>query len=145
MPFAIDTHAAVRELENGGFEPNQAEALVSIINGAADAQVTKADFKALEDRSKADFKALRADFKALRADFKALEDQSKADFKALEDQSKADFKELRADFEDKFATKADLLATTAGLKTEIAVAVNKILLGVLAIAGLLFAALKLWP
>lgn len=45
MAFSLDTHAAVRNLEKHGFEPAQAEAIVSTISNA-DARVdlvTKAD------------------------------------------------------------------------------------------------------
>ncbi len=54
-------------------------------------------------------------------------------------------------FDDSVATKADLAtlkadltAVKADLRTELATAVNRILLAQLAIAGLLFAALKLF-
>ncbi len=54
-------------------------------------------------------------------------------------------------FDDSVATKADLAALKADLqqvkaelKTELATAVNRMLLAQLAIAGLLFAALKLF-
>lgn len=109
----IDTHAAFRELENGGFNTEQAEALVRVINGATGEQATKADIEKLRSEFKADMQALRNDFKA-------------------------DMQELRNDFKDQFATKADV-------KAEIAIATNKMLLGAFGIAGLLFAALKLFP
>ena len=54
-------------------------------------------------------------------------------------------KELREDFKDQFATKADLRAAISEVKADIAVATNKMLLGAFGIAGLLFAALKLFP
>ena len=47
-------------------------------------------------------------------------------------------------FDDSVATKADLQQVKAELKTELATAVNRMLLAQLAIAGLLFAALKLF-
>ena len=70
---------------------------------------------------------------------------TKADVQMLRDDFKADMKELRDDFIDRFATKAALLATKAELKAEIAGATNKMLVGALGMAGLLFAALKLFP
>ena len=120
----IDTHAAFRELENGGFNTEQAEALVRVINGATGEQATKADIEKLRSEFKADMQALRNDFKA--------------DMQALRNDFKADMQELRNDFKDQFATKADV-------KAEIAIATNKMLLGAFGIAGLLFAALKLFP
>ena len=108
----IDTHAAVRKLENGGFETEQAEALVEVINGVAGEQATKEDLK-----------VVREDIKVLREDFKG------------------DLKELREDFKDQFATKADF----AKLETKIETVSNRMLFALIAVAGLLFAALRLWP
>ena len=42
----MDTHAAFRELENGGFEARQAEALVRVISRSDSELVTKADLAA---------------------------------------------------------------------------------------------------
>ena len=108
----IDTHAAVRKLENGGFETEQAEALVEVINGVAGEQATKEDLR-----------IVREDFKELREDFKG------------------DIRKLREDFKDQFATKADF----AKLETKVEAVSNRMLLALIAVAGLLFAALKLWP
>lgn len=84
----MDTHAAFRELENGGFEAKQAEALVRVIGRSDSKLVTKADLA---------------------------------------------------------AHKVDLKAEIAALKAEIAAMANKVIVGTFAVAGLLFAALKLWP
>lgn len=97
----IDTHAAVRKLENGGFETEQAEALVEVINGVAGEQATKEDLKVVRE----------------------------------------DIKVLREDFKDQFATKADF----AKLETKIETVSNRMLFALIAVAGLLFAALRLWP
>ena len=88
----MDTHAAFRELENGGFEARQAEALVRVISRSDSELVTKADLTA-----------------------------HKADIDAA------------------------LIVLKADLKAEIAAMANKMIVGALAVAGLLFAALKLWP
>ena len=119
----IDTHAAVRKLENGGFETEQAEALVEVINGVAGEQATKEDLK-----------VVREDIKVLREDFKG-------DIKELREDFKGDLKELREDFKDQFATKADF----AKLETKIETVSNRMLFALIAVAGLLFAALRLWP
>lgn len=87
----MDTHAAFRELENGGFEARQAEALVRVIGRSDSELVTKADLAA-----------------------------HKADIDAA------------------------LTVLKADLKAEIAAMANKMIVGALAVAGLLFAALKLW-
>ena len=120
----MDTHTAFRELENGGFDAKQAETLIRIINGGTGEQATKADIQELRQDFKADIQELRQDFKA--------------DIQEIRQDFKAGLKELREDFKGQFATKAEL-------KAEIAIATNKMLLGALGIAGLLFAALKLFP
>ena len=63
--------------------------------------------------------------------------------KAFDDSvaTKADLAALKADIA---AVKAELKQDNADLRTELATAVNRILLAQLAIAGLLFAALKLF-
>ena len=119
----IDTHAAVRKLENGGFETQQAEALVDVINGVAGEQATKDDIKALRE----DFKDLRGDFNA------ALKEQGNEFSAALKDQ--------REDFNNRFAAREDF----AKLETRIEAATKKVLVALMAGGGLLFAALKLWP
>ena len=164
----MDTHAAFRELENGGFDAKQAEALVSVLNGTTGDQASTADLKELgegvnglrgdvkelregSNRLQGDVKELRDDFSRLQGDVKELRDDFKdlqgnvnrlqGDVKDLREgfnRFQDDFKELKDDLKDQFATKADLRA-------EVAVGINKVLFGVLAIAGLLFAALQLWP
>ena len=115
----LDTHAAFRELENGGFNAKQAEVLVQVINGAMGEQATKADVEGV----KADIEGVKADVKELREALEKLREDVMA---ALQKQSE--------DFKERFATKADVLATT-----------NRNLFGTLAVAALLFTALQLFP
>lgn len=98
----MDTHAAFRELENGGFEARQAEALVRVIGRSDSELVTKADLA------------------AHKADIDSSLAVQKADIDAA------------------------LTVLKADLKAEIAAMANKMIVGALAVAGLLFAALKLW-
>ena len=119
----LDTHAAFRELENGGFDAKQAEVLVQVINGSMGEQATKTD---IED-VKADVKELRKGLEKLREDVMAALKEQREEFKAaLEKQSE--------DFKERFATKTDVLVAT-----------NRNLFGTLAVAALLFTALQLFP
>ena len=79
----LDTHAAFRELENGGFNAQQAEVLVQVINGSMGAQATKTDVE-----------ELRKGLEKLREEVMA----------ALQKQSE--------DFKERFATKTDVIAAT---------------------------------
>ena len=122
----LDTHAAFRELENGGFDAKQAEVLVQVINDVMGAQATKADIggvrAGLEKRGE-DFKA---GLEKRGEDFKAGLEKRGEDFKAaLEKRSK--------DFKEHFATKADVRAAT-----------NRNLLDTLAVAAVLFTALQVF-
>ena len=63
------------------------------------------------------------------------------DLKELREDFTGDLRELREDFKDQFATKADF----AKLETKVEAVSNRMLLALIAVAGLLFAALKLWP
>ena len=112
----LDTHAAFRELENGGFDAQQAEVLVQVINGSMGEQATKTDVE-----------ELRKGLEKLREDVMAALKEQREEFKAgLEKQGE--------DFKERFATKADVIAAT-----------NRNLLGTLAVAALLFTALQLFP
>ena len=53
--------------------------------------------------------------------------------------TKADLAAQKADFD------AALTALKADLKADVATMANKVIVGAFAVAGLLFAALKLWP
>ena len=79
----LDTHAAFRELENGGFDAKQAEVLVQVIKGAMGEQATKTDVE-----------ELRKGLEKLREEVMA----------ALQKQSE--------DFKERFATKTDVIAAT---------------------------------
>ena len=58
--------------------------------------------------------------------------------------TKADFAEIKTDFAELKADFAELKTDFARLEAKFAAAINKILLGQIAVAGLLFAALKLF-
>ncbi len=79
----LDTHAAFRELEKGGFDAKQAEVLVQVINGSMGEQATKTDVE-----------ELRKGLEKLREEVMA----------ALQKQSE--------DFKERFATKTDVIAAT---------------------------------
>ena len=92
----------------------------------------------------ADLKELREGVNGLRGDVKEMRESVnglRGDVKEMREsvnRLRDEFKEFKDHLKDQFATKADL-------RTEVAVGINKVLFGVLAIAGLLFAALQLWP
>ena len=117
----MDTHAAFRELENGGFEAGQAEALVRVISRSDSELVTKPDFAAHKKDIDSSFAAHKKDIDSSFATHKADIDAALT------------------------VMKADLKAEIAALKAEVAAMANKMIVGALAVAGLLFAALKLWP
>ena len=126
----LDTHAAFRELENGGFDAKQAEVLVQVINGAMGTQATKADVEGV----KADIEGVRTDVEGVKADVKKLREA----LEKLREDVMAAIAKQGEDFKKEFVTKAEL-------KAEIVAATNRNLLGTLAVAALLFTALQLFP
>ena len=167
----LDTHAAFRELENGGFDTQQAEVLVQVINGSMGAQATKVDVEgvkadlrelrdefqaALEeqrDELQAAFKGQRDEFQAAlkgqRDEFQAALKQQREEFKAALKQQRDDFKAALKEqsdyFKGQFVTKADLANPKEHVRAEIITASTRNILGTLLVATLLFLALKLFP
>ena len=123
----LDTHAAFRELENGGFDAKQAEVLVQVINGAMGAQATKADVE------------------GVKAALEELHEDVMAAVKEQRNGSQAALKEQSDDFKKQFASKADLSNAKVVVRTEIVAASTRTILGTLLVATLLFWALKLFP
>lgn len=105
MGIAIDTAAAVRELEATGIDHAQAEAIVGVVARAQADLATKADVS-----------TLRAEIAGLKSDIAAM----------LSD------------------VRADVVTAVGEAKIEIANVRWQAILAALAIAGVLFAALKLF-
>ena len=141
----LDTHAAFRELESGGFDAKQAEVLVQIINGSMGEQATKTDVEGV----KADIEGVKADLKELRDEFQAALKEQRDDFKAALKQQRDDFKAALKEqsdyFKGQFVTKADLANSKEHVRAEIITASTRNILGTLLVATLLFLALKLFP
>lgn len=58
MAYALDTHAAVRDLTAAGFAPEQAEAIVATVTRSESGLATKADLDALRAEFTAAISAL---------------------------------------------------------------------------------------
>ena len=65
MAIAIDTRAAIQELEAAGIKPEHAEAIVKTVSRADDALVTKADLKAGLAEVRGEITALRTEMAQL--------------------------------------------------------------------------------
>ncbi len=66
---AFDTHAAVKDLTEAGFNENQAEAMVATVGKAVNQSfATKADIADVKAELKADIGSLGAGFGAMRAE-----------------------------------------------------------------------------
>ena len=75
--YTIDTHATIRELEDAGMDPRQAEVVVAAISRSDAELATKSDLKAeivavssaihkLEASTKAEMASLKADLKIIK-------------------------------------------------------------------------------
>ncbi len=122
--YTIDTHETVRQFVAAGMPDKQAEAIVEAISRVDSEVVTKADLKQEVAAVKAD---LKQEIAAVKADLKQ------------------EIAAVRADLKQEIAAvKADLDVLRSDMKAEISTAINKMMLAQIAIAGLLFAALKLF-
>ena len=90
-PIGLDTLKATRTLQAAGFDPAQAEALVTVFGGPVLGNV-----------------ATKEDFRDLRAEFRDFRTETKADIDGLRTEFKADIADLRTEL------KADI----DGLRTE---------------------------
>ena len=122
--YTIDTHETVRQFVAAGMPDKQAEAIVAALSRVDSEVVTKAD--------------LKQEVAAVKADLKQEVAAVKADLKQ-------EFAAVRADLKQEIAAvKADLDVLRSDMKAAISTAINKMMLAQIAIAGLLFAALKLF-
>ena len=96
MSAAFDTYAAAKHLRNAGFDERQAEAAVSMVRDAVNADrgenATKADLAELRAAMKADLAELRSDLAgfATKADLTELRSDLEAKIDALRMETKAD-------------------------------------------------------
>ena len=133
--YTIDTHETVRQFVAAGMPDKQAEAIVAALSRVDSEVVTKADLKQEVAAVKAD---LKQEVAAVKADLKQEIAAVKADLKQEIAAVRADLKQEIA------AVRADLDVLRSDMKAEISTAINKMMLAQIAIAGLLFAALKLF-
>ena len=92
------------------------------------------EMKAVADERRGEINELRGETKAIAATIQSSAEASKTELEASTAKLRGEINELRRE------TKA----MAAELRCEISSAVNKMLLAQLAIAGLLFAALRIW-
>ena len=68
MALRIDTHEAIQQLQDKGYDANQAEGMVEFVLEATDDLATKSDIAEFQAATKADIAAAQAEMKAdLRA------------------------------------------------------------------------------
>ena len=109
-PIGLDTLKATRTLQAAGFDPAQAEALVTVFGGPVLGNVP----------TKEDFRDLRAEFRDLRTETKADIDSLRTEFKAgidrLRTELKADIADVRAEID---GVRTELKADIDGLRSEL--------------------------
>lgn len=131
--FVFDTHRAVKNLEEAGFEEAQAEALVEIVGSAVGENVaTKADLDAMERRTVSRFEALE---QSTTTRFEALEQKMTARFEAMATQYAA--LEQKLDFEIR-SVRSDM----RNMENRIVLKLGGV---ILATGALVFAALRYIP
>lgn len=84
----FDTHRAVKDLEEAGFEESQAEAVVGMMSSAIGENVaTRSDLQGMQTN-------LQAEFQPIRSDIVSLEDRMTARMESLEDRMTARMESL---------------------------------------------------
>ena len=143
--YTIDTHETVRQFVAAGMPDKQAEAIVAALSRVDSEVVTKADLKQEVAAVKADLKQEIAAVKAdLKQEIAAVKTDLKQEFAAVKAAAGNRRRQGRPQAGNQAAVKADLDVLRSDMKAEISTAINKMMLAQIAIAGLLFAALKLF-
>ena len=124
---AFDTYAAAKKLREAGFDERQAEAAIGMVRDAfTEGVATKAEIARLEAKVDNGFVGLET---ATKAEIARLEAKVDNGFVGLENATKAEIARLET------ATNAEI----ARLETVIERAVNRMLLAVVAVGGLVIA------
>ena len=124
MTFALDTLQTAADLEAAGIPASHAKAIVSAIARADEQSATKADLGNVESKLEAKIDAAKAELEAKIDALEAKIDAAKAELEAKIDAAKAELE-------------AKIDAAVGG-------AVNRMLIALVATAGLLFTAIKLF-
>ena len=120
MSTPFDTLSAARSLEASGIESKQAEAIVGAIRASVEASVTKTDLTASTNE-------LRGEMKTMAAELRGEMNELRGEIKAMATELRGEMKTMAAE-----------------LRGELGSAVNRMLLAQLAIAALLFTALRIF-
>ncbi len=122
--MGVDTLKAARTLEQAGFEPAQAEALVAAFGGSvAGGAATREDLRDLRNATREDDRALRGELKkeitAVRGEIAKLREETRAEFVAVRGEIATLREETRAGFVAVRGEMNVMKAEIADLRTEI--------------------------
>lgn len=125
----FDTLTAARQLKAGGFDDNQVAALVKLMRVSGESAVTKSDLSAMDA-------SLRREIATIRADLQTMAHELRGEISTTAAELRGEIAATAAELRGEIAT------TKAELRADMNAMANKMLLSQLAIAGLLFAAIK---
>ena len=135
MAYTLDTHAAIQDLVATGLTPEQAEAIVATVATSDASLATKGDLTAATGAVTGD---LRSEIQLVRTDLQteiqSVKTELQTEIQSVKTEIQTENKQLRADFG----------ALKAEVKALIAASERRTLLAGLALAGLLFTALRLF-
>ena len=123
-PIGLDTLKATRTLQAAGFDPAQAEALVTVFGGPVlgnvatkeDFRDLRAEFRDFRTETKADIDGLRTEFKG---DIDSLRTELKGDIESLRTELKGDIDSLRTELKgDIESLRTELKGDIDGLRTD---------------------------
>ena len=132
MNASFDTLAAARELESGGFDDKQAAVLLKVMRMSGESTVTKSDLA-----------LVKADLALVKADLARMDESLRREIAATRVELQSSIAELRTEIASTAVELGGEIATAkAELRADMNAMANKMLLSQLAVAGLLFAAIK---
>ena len=139
MNASFDTLAAARELESGGFDDMQAAVLLKVMRMSGESTVTKSDLALV----KADLSRMKSDLALVKADLSRMDESLRREIAATRVELQSSIAELRTEIASTAVELSGEIATAkAELRADMNAMANKMLLSQLAVAGLLFAAIK---
>ena len=138
MTVTIDTLAARRDLVAAGIEPAQAEAIIGAFAHTGEQVATKADLQRLETETAGATTGLKTEILGVNTRIDGLRTELKAEIAGVKTELKAEIAGVKtqvAALETKLEAKID---------AKISAAANRLLAALVAVGGLLYAALRIF-
>ncbi|MCU5774786.1 CCDC90 family protein [Erwiniaceae bacterium BAC15a-03b] len=112
VAIPLDTHRAIKELQDAGINEKQAEAMVKLVGGVYNSEIaTKSDLNLLHENIKSDLKCMRTDMNGMRTELES-------ELKSIRTDLQSELKSIHTDLDwiKKFMLAIGLAALIAAVK-----------------------------